>query len=312
MCTVKAAMKEFSRRILSRLVRRDWCWRLLDLLLLRVARRAEYERQDVMFRRQIMAIVRSTFPDFVVRNGPFRGLLYPRVEAVCSAVLPKLLGSYERELHLAVERLCQRGYRVVIDIGCAEGYYAVGLARRLPTARVYAFDTDPRARTLCHEMAVRNSVADRVVIGGQCGPDDLRALVSGQPVLVICDCEGFERELLAPSVVPSLAGASLIVEAHDFVGVEIAGPLTDRFRETHDIELVASTDDDSKVRHYVYSEISGFDRATRKFILAERRPAVMEWLVMTPRNATAEPFPALSTMATHLVRGDERPATAKA
>jgi hypothetical protein len=276
-------MKSFSKRLLARLARHDRVWRLLDRLVLRAARFAEYERQDVLFRRQVDAVVRATFPDLTVRHGPFRGLRYPSADAVCSQVLPKLLGSYERELHLAVERACRNAPPVVIDVGSAEGFYAVGLARRLPGATVHAFDTAAVARDLCRAMAAANGVADRVAVGGWCGPDELRDLVAGRPALVVCDCEGYELDLLTPDVLPALARAELIVEAHDFTGVEIAAPLADRFRPTHEVTFVTGTDDDAKVRFYDYPELAGYDRPTRKFIVAERRPAVMEWLVLTPR-----------------------------
>lgn len=64
----------------------------------------------------------------VILSGPFKGLMYPR-ESVGSAWAPKLLGTYESELSPTIERIVSGGYRSVVDIGAAEGYYAVGLAK---------------------------------------------------------------------------------------------------------------------------------------------------------------------------------------
>jgi hypothetical protein len=278
-------VKALAKRLVSRFARDDRCWQLLDRYMLCMARFAEYERQDVVFRRRVAEVIRATFPELTVLNGPFRGLRYPSADAICSAILPKLLGSYERELHCAIEQLCKANCSVVVDVGCAEGYYAVGLARRLQTATVFAFDIDPKARELCRQMATTNAVSERVVIAGKCEPNSLAALVAGRPAIVVCDCEGFELDLLTPSILPSLAKAELLVETHDFTGVDIAAPLSERLGATHDVTVVAGTDDDAKVRHYHYAEVDRYDRATRKFILAERRPAVMEWLVATPRAA---------------------------
>jgi hypothetical protein len=62
-----------------------------------------------------------------VRHGPFRGMRY---EANRVAATQKLIGAYERELHPWLERvLAQRPTRFV-DIGAADGYYAIGIARR--------------------------------------------------------------------------------------------------------------------------------------------------------------------------------------
>lgn len=89
-----------------------------------VARRSEY-----VLRRKTMMIVKERFGDLVVKSGPFRGLQYIVAESICSALVPKLLGSYESELHETLERLLCNDYDLVLDIGCAEGFYAVGIAK---------------------------------------------------------------------------------------------------------------------------------------------------------------------------------------
>jgi hypothetical protein len=53
-------------------------------------------------------------------------------QAVGSALIPKLLGCYEAELHGVIACALNTTYDTIIDIGCAEGYYAVGLALHFP------------------------------------------------------------------------------------------------------------------------------------------------------------------------------------
>lgn len=74
----------------------------------------------------------------IVASGPFAGMrLHPEYSE-----LPKFLGTYEANLHPAIRRLTARRYDVILNIGCAEGYYAIGFARAVPGAQVQAFDTD--------------------------------------------------------------------------------------------------------------------------------------------------------------------------
>jgi hypothetical protein len=80
--------------------------------------------------------VDDLFPTLRVAGGPFQGLHYPHRRSVGSAPLPKLLGSYESELHAALEQLLTEEHETVVDIGCAEGYYAVGLGLRLSKAEI--------------------------------------------------------------------------------------------------------------------------------------------------------------------------------
>ncbi len=71
----------------------------------------------------------------VVQSGPFAGMKLSQNEVWKDGNLgTKLLGCYEKELHGFIEdeikRLSNRPSRIV-DIGCAEGFYSVGLALRL-------------------------------------------------------------------------------------------------------------------------------------------------------------------------------------
>jgi methylase of polypeptide subunit release factors len=89
-------------------------------------------------------------------------------EGVCSILVPKLLGSYEAELHPVLDQVIRNNYETIIDVGCAEGYYAVGLALSLPTTHVHAFDIDSRARELCTIWRRPTRSQERVIVEGEC------------------------------------------------------------------------------------------------------------------------------------------------
>jgi precorrin-6B methylase 2 len=228
------------------------------------------------------AILQDLFPELVVANGPFRGLRYPRAQSF-RTLLPKLLGTYEAELHPVIAEVLQRDYSTVVDIGCAEGYYAIGLGRALTKARVYAFDTDTRARESCGAMAALNGIAERVVLGGTCDPQALRALDLGRKALIFVDCEGYERALFTPELAAFLAPHDLIIEAHDFIDINISADLKRIFDATHQIRCIKSIDDIEKAHTYDLPELKPYRLAERHLILAERRPTIMEWLYLTSK-----------------------------
>jgi hypothetical protein len=186
-----------------------------------------------------------------VAGGPFVGMTYiPAARgrfvgkayvpnAVGSRFVPKLLGSYESELHGVLEEIVHTDYDTIINIGCAEGYYVVGLARRIPAARIYAFDTDARARLLCGEMSTINGVASRVIIAGKCDAANLHPLISKR-TLIVCDCEGYEIHLLCPDLAPATVSADILVELHDTPEVPVTRIILERYRETHQIEIITS------------------------------------------------------------------------
>jgi predicted O-methyltransferase YrrM len=174
-----------------------------------------------------------------VLGGPFQGMRMP-ARASEGCLVPKLLGIYEQELHPYLARLARRDYARVVDIGCAEGYYAVGIARALPAARVVAFDTSAAARALCAELAKANGVETRVNVRGAADAEVLEAaLVGAGRSLVLCDCEGCEYAVLDPAAVPALARADLIVELHGVARDPGAvGAFLERFRPTHRLQTV--------------------------------------------------------------------------
>ena len=93
------------------------------------------------------------------------------------ARLPKLLGIYEMECQKFVEQLCSKSYKLVLNIGADEGYYAVGLARRIEYATVVAFETVEKNRSLCRQTAMLNRVTDRVHLWPACDVASLASVV---------------------------------------------------------------------------------------------------------------------------------------
>lgn len=176
----------------------------------------------------------------VVRGGPFEGLKYVP-ESSGSALLPKLLGSYESALHSVLAEAIGTPYERIVDIGCAEGYYAVGLTYRCPGIPVVAFESSPSARELCRRLADLNGVSSRVTILGECTTSALETAVLGRS-LIVCDVEGGEAELLDPVLVKGLTDCDLIVELHPFFNASIPRLMEDRFGQTHTGFLIHGRD----------------------------------------------------------------------
>jgi precorrin-6B methylase 2 len=95
-------------------------------------------------------------------------------QSVGSALYPKLLGTYEKELQPVIERLCAKGYLWIIDVGAAEGYYAIGMALRCEDAHVVAFESVETGRQLIRQLAQLNRIENKVEIHGHCDPGILQ------------------------------------------------------------------------------------------------------------------------------------------
>ena len=283
-------MKRALRAAFAAAGRRDGIWRAYKALDVLARCLAEPLRVADLQRRAVSeaALAQQLSPALTVLHGPFAGMRYPAARAAGSALIPKILGSYERELHPVIERLVHTTYSDIVDIGCAEGWYAIGLAMRLPGVWVHAFDTDEQARVLCRAMAEANGVADRVQIRSHCSEQALLTLALGPRALVVSDCEGYEAELFTPEVARRLARHDLLIEVHDRVDPALGPRLRERFAATHEVVVVDSVDDTRKLRNYDFAELRPFDATERRQMLSEGRGMVMEWLFLTSRHRVSE------------------------
>jgi precorrin-6B methylase 2 len=285
-------MKLLIKKIISRACRNDLAWAALNATIIRVANYAAHERKKNADNSNTQSVdgflmqseIMKLSPNLAVMHGPFKGMHYPEMKSLGSSLAPKILGSYERELHQVIEQICLSQYTEIIDIGCAEGYYAVGMAMRIPTARVFAFDTNADAIVLCERMAQINNVAERLVTGSFCDTETLKSIPYTTKALIISDCEGYEKHLFTEEIVPILASHDLLIEVHDFIDIEISSMIRRRFEKTHFATSIQSIDDIMKAHSYDYMELTDYSLEHRRQLFAEYRPCIMEWLYMVPHS----------------------------
>lgn len=188
------------------------------------------------------------------------------------------------QLAPVIEEIVGQRFARIINVGAAEGYYAVGVARRIPDAVVHAFEMDARVRSLLGATAAANGVGDRVLIQGKCEPADQRdRLASAERVLVICDVEGSESVLLDPDLIPQLASAHILVELHELMHHGITELLRTRFQGSHRIEQI--WDETRSAQDYPFRTF--YTRLLpHRFLLnaiTEKRSERQSWFWMRPR-----------------------------
>lgn len=234
------------------------------------------------YERLLYRIGRRT--NWTVASGPFAGMRYIRRNYGVRWA-PQLIGCYEAELHPALERLLKHPFSHVVNVGAFEGYYAVGLALSLPHAHVFAFEASPIKQKYCAEMAALNVVESRIEIRGTCDAHSLAALPL-QSALLICDCEGCEEDILNPEIVPWLRKSAMVVELHECYRPRVRQILTDRFSQTHDLEIIANAPKNLADYPVLSNESPDNARlAVREDrVLETGEPVETPWGVWTPRS----------------------------
>jgi hypothetical protein len=249
--------------------------------------RSIYIRQRFMRRflspqNEVVGRLYDSTKDIRVLAGPFQGMRYFN-EVTWGSLIPKWVGTYEMELHPWIRQIVERPPRIVIDVGCAEGFYAVGLARLLPRVRVFAFDVDFISRQQLKKLSNLNRVADQIQIAGWCSHQEIERLAGGGDALLIADIEGHETVLLDPVACPSLATTRILVELHPAFGgilVDTCRELKTRFAGTHHAEELPSVfrnaDDGSHLLPL------GFQISEIPALLEEYRGVAQSWLFLSP------------------------------
>ena len=207
-----------------------------------------------------------------VLAGPFRGMRYPDSSLLNRDGIPIVFGTYELELHQVIEEVAAKKYDKIVDIGSAEGYYAVGLALRTRVP-VIAFDCEPRERHYLRQMASLNGLTDLVTARPWCDSKILRRTALDSRCLVICDCEGYEMDLFTDSCVSALRHSDLIIELHETIpGISVRDTLLRRFGESHSGRLIEFDPENIG---------SSVPPQWRKFAREFRAPGQM-WVYLTP------------------------------
>lgn len=210
--------------------------------------------------------------DSRVMSGPFEGMIWSpnRVAWGDGDIGSRLLGVYEQELHLIVEHICNLKPNRIVNIGCAEGYYSVGLARRLPHTQVIAVDRLDSARSYVLASADENNVAVSTQMEA---PEPMIGDVW------IVDIEGGEAQLLDPQVRPALLDCTILVELHEWKHEALLDLMVARFLDSHKIIAIDSGPRDPN-EFDVCREMSDVEKWA---VMSEGRPQAMTWLWMVPR-----------------------------
>ena len=216
-----------------------------------------------------------------VRAGPFAGMRIKRSEAWGSDdLLPKVLGTYELELLPTLQRLQRQSFDIVLNIGAADGYYAVGAAMTIPAERYIAVDIDPAAKTALYDNARLNSVADKIEFHPRIDAQKLEDIVApSKQCLILSDCEGYELDLFGKGDLAHLQNCFLVIECHDVKGESTCIALSKIFPNTHKIEIIHECGRDP----HSIEALEVLNSQKKWLAVCEHRNQSQSWLLASPK-----------------------------
>ena len=203
-----------------------------------------------------------------------------------SDLFSMLLGCYELEIVDALHDPKFLGRSHFVDIGAADGYYAVGCLRNGRFKTADCFELTEVGRETIARNAERNGNAEQIRIFGVADttlPSQLET-IDWSDTVVLCDIEGGELDLLDEAFLSALKGAMILIEFHNWV--ENFWPrysaLLERASRDYDLRLLER----SAFPNYDLPELRGMPDDNRMLILSVGRPNVMRFLQLVSSSQT--------------------------
>jgi len=280
-----AVIKGLARRAIRSALQYDVVWEYLPT-------RARTEFVQVQRRAALESSFHAkcglTFGKYEVSGGPFAGMKYPEAIAVGSALYPKLIGSYESELHEPMEILLTATYPLIIDIGFAEGYYLIGIGRRLTESRLIGFDINPAAHRQCQKLARVNGINPKRLDLRSCCPSDELLTMLPLRSLVVCDCESCEAKLFRSELIPLWAKSDLLIECHDFLISGVTEAILASLARSHSVRIIGTQSTESKLHFLRNKQYKQFRLEEKLRLLCEGRPAPQAWIIATAKATVSK------------------------
>lgn len=241
----------------------DFSYKLLSL-----EKYVEYKKSNSFSK------VSKFIKDPIVMKGPFKGLNYRGIESFCSTINPKLFGTYEAELHDIIKKIIKKNYQRIVDIGSAEGYYAVGIpyAKKDQEIEVVAIEISKIAIKNLRKL-VKNNIKNQVTINDKF---ESKKYYDNKETIVIMDCEGAELDYLRKIDKEYILKWDFLIEIHVQKKKNIIKELEEIFKERK-ILKIKSLDDYHKIEEYSESLPEYFDDNTKLLLLSENRRSGMYW-----------------------------------
>ena len=93
---------------------------------------------------------------------------------------------------------CSKNYDTFIDIGAADGYYAIGAVFSNLFSKSICFEISEKGWIIIEENSILNGVYDRIKIFGIANTNSIKnVLKSDTEALILIDIEGDEFDLLS-------------------------------------------------------------------------------------------------------------------
>jgi hypothetical protein len=194
-------------------------------------------------------------------------------------IASKIYGFYENKIQ---QKLKDIKKPILIDIGAADGFFAVGSLKSKICHFCYAFEETRKSRENLYTTAEINGVKNNLSIMGAVTKDNFFSLlptkIDFSKATILCDIEGGEFNFFTDEILKKLKNSNIIVEIHkNKNNLEI--DLLKRIKKYFNVSVII--DNEKSFENIL--ELHSLNDIDRNLILCEGRSYIGKWWHLSPK-----------------------------
>jgi hypothetical protein len=252
---------------------------ILNLFFSKIGILSEVELIKIKLNKDLSLDFKNT-----VLHGVFEGMkLSDKVWWGKYDVATKIFGQYETHVLNKIIELSEEN-KLFIDIGAADGYFAIGMVYSGFYQRAICFEISEKGRLVIEENACINNVSKNIIINGIANSEAINKVISNNDTaVVLIDIEGAEFDLLTCDFLYILRNCTIIIELHDtFVNGlnDRREQLFNRASKYFDFNYIKRANPEINS----FSELKNLNDLSRFLLFSEGRPNMMDWVCLSPKK----------------------------
>ncbi len=235
-------------------------------------------------RRLIIAQRLADELDNEIQHGIFRGMKLSSLRWGGHDKAPMMLGLYESEVSREIEKAAIHT-TTFIDIGAADGYFAVGAVFSGLYRDSVCFEISSEGRNSIMLNAEINGVTDKVSVLAEANEETLLKLaerMNTKDLFILCDIEGGEFDLFTLRVLQALKKSTILIEIHDFSEIDRERYLLLKMAANSLFNLSELTQESRNPNILMSTRLLHDD--DKWLMMSEGRPKAMTWLRLSPKQ----------------------------
>ena len=219
--------------------------------------------------------------NFIVQYGIFKNLkMNHEISWGRGDIASKIYGFYENKIQ---QKLKDINNPILIDIGAADGFFAIGSLKSKICEFCYAFEETKKSRENLFKTAQINNVQNKLSIIGKATKDNFFSLLPSEinfsKVTILCDIEGGEFDFFSDEILKTIKYSNIIIEIHKNHNKNLEIVLLERVKKYFDVSIII--DNDKNFENV--SELHTLNDLDRNLICSEGRSYIGKWWHLSPK-----------------------------